>query len=94
MRADDARQHAEDAGFGAARNQLRRGRLGEEAAIAGPARGAEHRDLAIELENAPVHIRPAGEHGGIVDEIAGRKVVAAVDDEIVAAEEFHARSPR
>ena len=43
QRADDAGQDSEDASLGAARRQL--GRLGEQAAVAGPGPGGEHRDL-------------------------------------------------
>jgi hypothetical protein len=34
-----------------------------------------------------VHVRDAEQHAGVVDEIAGREVVGAVDDHVVAAED-------
>src|SRR5262249_36324712 len=50
-RADDPRQDAEHAAFGAARCELRRGRGGEEAAVARSVVGSEDGDLPLEAED-------------------------------------------
>ena len=87
-RADDPGQHAEDAALRAARRELGRRRLREEAAVARAARrGVEHRDLALEAEDRAVHDRDAAPHGGVVHEVARREVVGAVDDDVPAVAE-------
>ncbi len=53
-RADDARQDAEHAASAARRRELRRRRLGEEAAVAGALLGLEDRELALEAEDRAV----------------------------------------
>ena len=79
-RADDAGQHAEHAAFGAARHEARRRRLGIEAAIARTVLGREDRRLSVEAEDAAVDVRLAEQHARVVDEVARREVVGAVDD--------------
>ena len=84
QRADDAGQDAEDASLGAARRQLGRRRLGEEAAVAGPGPGGEHRDLPLEAEDRAVDDRDPVPDRGVVHEVASREVVRAVDDHVPA----------
>ncbi len=86
-RPDDAGQHPEDARFGAARCELGRGRLGEQAAVAGTLVGLEHRDLTFEPEDRAVHDGHAGQQRRVVEQIAGGEVVGAVDDDVVALED-------
>src|SRR5581483_9151760 len=51
QRADDAGQHAEHAALGAARSELWRRRLREQAAVAGPLVRLEDGDLPLEAED-------------------------------------------
>ena len=85
--ADQARQNAEHAAFGARGNQARRRRLGIEAAIARPVLGREHAGLAFETENRAVDVRFASQHAGVVDQVAGWEIVGAVGDDVVFAED-------
>ena len=86
-RADDPGQDAEDAALGAARGQLRRRRLREEAAVARPLLRLEDRRLALEAEDRAVDDRDAVPHGGVVQEVAGGEVVGPVDDHVPALAE-------
>src|SRR5207247_5344757 len=43
----------------------------------------EHRRLAIEAEDAAVDVRLAQQNAGVVDEVARREVIGAVDDNVV-----------
>jgi len=63
------------------------GRFGVKAAIAGPPHGVEYRNLALESEDAAVDVGFSQEDTGIVDEVAGGKVVGAVDDEVIVAQD-------
>ena len=83
-RADDPRQDAEHAALGAARRQLGRRRLREQAAVAGALMRLEDGDLALEAEDRAVDDRDAVPHRGVVQEVAGREVVGAVDDHVPA----------
>ena len=84
-RADGRAQHAEHPALGAARHRPGRRRLGEDAAVAGPVARPPHRDLAVEAQDRAPDVRLAEHDAGVVDEVAGREVVGAVDDEVVAA---------
>ena len=86
--ADDAGQHAEHSAFGARRNESRRRRFGIEAAVARAIGHAEHGDLSLEAEDRSVHIRFAEQNARVVDEIARREIVGAIDDDVVVFEEF------
>ncbi len=44
--------------------------------------GVEDGDLAVEAEDRPPHKRDAEDLAGVVGEVAGREVVAAVDDDV------------
>ena len=81
-----AGQDPEHAALGAARHEAGRRRLGVQAAVARAVLGAEDRGLPLEAEDAAVGVRYAEDHAGVVDQIAGRKVVSAVDDDVVAAQ--------
>ena len=86
-RPDDAGQHPEHAGLGAARRQLGRRRLGDHAAVAGPLVGIEDGGLALEPEDRAVHHRDPLQQRGVVDQVPGREVVRAVDDHVVAVDD-------
>src|SRR5204862_507196 len=73
--------------LGAARRQLRRRRLREEAAIARTLVRLEDGCLPLEAEDRAVHERDVVPDGRVVDEVAGREVVGAVDDHIPAVVE-------
>src|SRR5258705_1339425 len=87
-RTNNSRQHAEYAAFSAGRNQPRRRRFRIQAAIAGTIGHAENGGLAFEAKNRAVHVGLAEQDASIVHEIAGRKIVRAVDDDIEVLEEF------
>src|ERR1700687_402885 len=82
-RSDHARQDAQHAGFRARPRPLCRRRCGEEAAVARPCLGLEHRDLTLEAIDAPVHDGLVPLHGRVVEEIARREVIGAIDDHVV-----------
>ena len=87
--ADDSRQHAEHAAFGAARHHPGRRRFGIEAAIARPAQARrKNRALAFKPEDRAVDVRLVEEDTNIVGEIAGREIVGAVDDDIVVFDDL------
>jgi hypothetical protein len=82
---DDPRQDAQHARLLAGGRQLRRRRLGEEAAVAGPvASRHERRGLPVEAEDRPVHVGLLQDDAGVVDQVAGAEVVRPVDDHDVA----------
>ena len=86
--ADDARQHAQHAAFSAARHQTGWRRLRIEAAIAGAVLGREHRGLTFEAEDRAVGVRLAEQHACVVRQVARRKVVRAVEDDVVRREQL------
>ena len=86
--ADDAGQHPEHAALGAGRHAAGRRRRREEAAIARPALRVEDADLAVEPEDRRVDVGLAFERAGVVDQVAGRKPVRTVEDQVVRAHEF------
>ncbi len=86
--ADEAGKDAEHAAFGAAGDEARRRRLGVEAAVAGAFLGGEDAGLAFEAEDAAVGVGLAGEHAGVVDQVAGLEVVGAVGDDVVVLEDL------
>src|SRR4051812_2483978 len=57
QRADDTRQHAEDAALGARRRELGRRGSGEEAAVARSVADLEHADLPLEAVDRAVDDR-------------------------------------
>ena len=87
-RADRRAQHAEHAALGAGRHHAGRRRLRVEAAVARPVLGPEHRGLAVEPVDRAPDVGLAQQHGRVVDEVAGREVVGAVDDQVVGLEDL------
>ena len=87
QRPDHAGQHAEHAALCARGRELRRGRGGEEAAIARTFMRLEHGDLPLEAVDRPVHDGNPVPHGGVVHEVAGGEVVGSVDDHVPAVGE-------
>ena len=83
-RADDAREHAQHAALGAARGELGRRRLREEAAVARALERLEDGRLALEAVDRPVDDRDPVPDRRVVDEVARREVVGAVDDHVPA----------
>ena len=86
--ADQSGQNAQHSTFGAGRNKARRWRLGIQAAIAWAIFGGKDAGLAFEAENRAVDVRLAGEHAGVVDQIARGEIVGAVDDDVEVAKDF------
>src|SRR5690606_21810310 len=91
QQADDARQHTQHAGLGAVGRELRRRRLREQAAIAWrlaalPAR-VEYAHLALEALHRAVYQRLAQLHAGIVEQVAKREIVRAVDHHVDAVQQ-------
>ena len=81
--ADQAGENAQHAALGATWHQAGRRRLGIEAAVAGPLARGEDAGLAFEAKDGAVDVGLAREHAGIVDQVAGGKVVGAVGDDVV-----------
>ena len=84
QRADDPRQHAEHAAFGARRRELGRRRLREEAAVARAFVRLEDGDLALEAVDRAVDDRDVVPDRCVVHEVPRGEVVGAVDDEVPA----------
>ncbi len=84
---DDTGQYAQHAGFRAAWRKRGRRRLGIEAAIARPLVRLEDGQLTLEAEDAAVHDRFVGDERGIVQQVARREVIGAVDDDIVVGDD-------
>ena len=90
--ADRGAQHAEHAALGAARDHARRRGLGVEAPVAGRVLGErrrEDRGLAVEAVDRAPDVGDPEEVRRVVDHVAGREVVGAVDDQVVALEDLH-----
>src|SRR5467141_4439667 len=86
--ADDSGQNAEDAAFRAGRHKPRRRRFRIEAAVARTIGHAENGGLPFKPENRTVHVWLSQQNAGVIDEIARRKIVSPVDDNIKVLEEF------
>ena len=84
-RADGRAQHAEHAALGARRHHAGRRRLRVQAPVARAVLGPEHAGLAVEPVDRAPHVGLAEQHAGVVDQVAGREVVGAVDDQVVLA---------
>src|SRR5574337_1611381 len=84
--ADHARQYAQYAGFRTIRRIFRRGRLREQAAITRrPAPWPaciEHADLPLEALYRAVYQRDAELHAGIVEQVAHREIVGAIQHHV------------
>src|SRR5262249_21216038 len=66
-----------------------RGRFGVETTVAGPDAGLDNVHLAFETEDAAIDQRLFQKDTGIVDQVTGGKIVAAVDDHVVVFDEVH-----
>src|SRR6266850_1772962 len=86
-RSDNAGQHAEDSGLRTRRRELRWRRCREEAAVARTLMRAEDRELSLEAIDAPVHDRLVPLHRRVVQQVARREVVGAVDDHVVVGDD-------
>ena len=80
-------QHAEHAALGAARRELRRRRLREQAAVARALVRLEDGDLALEAVDRAVDDGDAVPDRRVVQQVARREVVGAVDDHVPALAE-------
>ena len=87
-RADDSRQNAKHAAFRTRRHEPRRRRFGIEAAIARAIGHAENRCLPFETEYGAVNIGLAKQNAGVIHKIASRKIVRAIDDDVVVLEQL------
>ena len=87
--AHHAGQHAEHAGGAARRRQLGRRRSRVEAAVARALVGVEDRQLALEAEDRRRDDRGLEPHARVVQQVARREVVEAVDDHVVPLDDLH-----
>ena len=87
-RADDPGQDTEHPGLRAVGRELGRRWLGKQAAIARARVRNEHRSLALEPEDRSMDDGYPQMQRGIVDQVAGRKVVGAVDDQVIVPKQF------
>src|SRR5439155_1123487 len=86
--ADDSRQNAAYSAFGTRRHEPRRRRLRIQAAVAGAAFRCEYGRLPLETKNTAVRVRLAEQHARVVHEITRRKIVGAVEDDVVRLEQL------
>ena len=90
--ADDAGQNAQDAAFGATGDHAGRRRFGIKAAVT---RAVEMRredaGLALEPEDRAVNVGLFEQDAGVVGEVAGGKIVRAIDDDVVLGRGFPGR---
>ena len=97
QRADHAAQHAEHARLLARRRHVGRRRLRVEAAVAGAFERQERRHRPLEAVDAAVDHRLAQLQRRVVDQVARREVVRAVDDDVVVLDDVEhvlGRQPR
>ena len=87
--ADHARQYAQHATLGAARDGARGRGLWIEAAIARPPEvRRKEAGLAFEAKDGAVHVWLAEQHAGVVREVTGGEVVRAVHHDVVGAQDL------
>src|SRR5437868_8167311 len=82
-RADNTGQHAEHSTFRAGRHQTRRWWFRIKATIARAAFSPKDAGLAFKTKDRTVNVRLAGQHAGIIHQIARGKIICAVDDHVV-----------
>ena len=87
-RANDSGQNAEHSAFRAGRHESRWRRFGIEAAVARPVGHAENADLPFEPENRAVHVGLTEQNARVIHEVASRKIVRAVHDDIEVFEQI------
>ena len=51
-------------------------------------RRREDRSLAVEPEDRPVHVGFPEQHASVVHKVSGRKIVGAIDDDVVILEDL------
>src|SRR5262249_35097628 len=81
-------ENSQHSAFGAGRHQPRRWRLRVQAAVARALFGRKYAGLAFKAEDRAVHVRLAGEHAGIVHQVARGEVVGAVGDDVELTEQL------
>src|SRR5262249_40681767 len=86
--ADHAGKDAEHSALRAARDQSWWRRLRIQAPVARTVLGRKHRSLALEAEDAAVRVRLAEQDARVIDEIPRRKIVRAVEDDVVRSKEI------
>src|SRR5262249_31599694 len=84
----EAGENSKHSAFGAGWNESRRWRLWIKTAIAWSFFGGEYAGLAFEAEDRSVHIGLAGEHAGVVHQIARGEVVGGVSNDVEVTEEI------
>ena len=82
-------QHAEHAVGAAGRRELGRRRLAEQAAVARALVRGEDAELALEAEDRGADDGDLQPHGRVVEQVARREVVDAVDDDVVVLDDLH-----
>src|SRR3954449_9455369 len=87
--AHRAGQHAEHAVRAAGRGELGRRRLREQAAVARAVVRGEDAELALEAEDRGRDDRDLEADARVVEEVARREVVDAVDDDVPALDDLH-----
>src|SRR5436305_8688561 len=95
---DDSRQNAEHARFGTAWRGAGRRRLRKKTAVTGAAKmWRKNAGLSFETKDRAIDVRFAREDADVVREIAGGKIIRAVDHDIVIRDDLRrvlARQPR
>src|SRR5689334_10783853 len=77
------RKNTQNSTFSAAWDEAGRRWLRKQAPIARPFLCVENAGLALKPEDAPVHIRLAKQHTGVIDQVASREIIRAIHDHIV-----------
>ncbi len=89
QRAERTRHGPQHAGLRAIAHHAVGERIRPEATQAGvPRLRFVYLDLSLVLVHAGEDRRLSREHGGIVDQVLGAKIIAAVDDDVMAADQF------
>src|SRR5690348_17989181 len=86
--ADDAGQNAQHARLRAAWRERHWRRLRIEAAIAGTIVGLEDGKLAFKAVDAAMYDGLVGDDRSVIQQIASREVIGAVNDEIILGDQF------
>src|SRR5262249_28415236 len=84
--ADQAGQNTQDSTLGTARYLAGRRRFRVKATVTRTLRWKKHRCLTVKPKDAAVNIRFPQQDASIVDQVARREIVGAVDDDVVRFE--------
>ena len=87
--SDDSGQHAQHARFLATRHLSGRRGFRVQAAVTGTIERFENRRLSLKPEEASVDVRFLRQHAGVVNQVAGGKVVAPIHHHLVATDDLH-----